>query len=1128
VIAKLLVANRGEIAIRAFRAAYELGMGTVAVYTREDRLSAHRLKADESYEIGPASNPIKGYLDPAAIVAAAVENGADAIYPGYGFLSESPDLAQACEQAGLTFVGPTSDLLRLTGSKIRAQAAADAIGLPVLKQSPALTSDSDLVALANEIGYPLFVKAAAGGGGRGMRRIDDPKDLLSAVDSARREAKSAFGDDTMFLEEAVLRPRHIEVQLLGDSYGNVVHLFERDCSVQRRHQKVVEIAPAPNLDPTTRGSMTADAVRFAESIGYRGAGTVEYLLNEQGRYVFIEMNPRIQVEHTVTEETTDIDLVQSQLLVAGGKSLPELGLAQENIRQHGYALQCRITTEDPANEFRPDTGRIVAYRQPGGAGIRLDGGGAYVGATISPYFDSLLVKLTCRANTFDHAVARARRALAEFRLRGVATNLRFLQELLGDEDFAAGRLTTSFLDEHPRLMSPPPSADRATRLLSYIGDVTVNRPHGPAPTLLDPSSKLAERTKADPPSGSKQLLDKLGPEKFAAWLRAQTSLQVTDTTFRDAHQSIFATRMRTIDIVTGARQLAQTVPELLSIEAWGGATFDVALRFLYEDPWERLRRTREAAPNLAIQMLLRGRNTVGYSPYPDILAERFVHEAKSNGVDIFRIFDALNDIEQMRPAIAAALECGGLVEGSLCYTGNLSDPNERLYTLDYFLGVADDLVEAGVHVLCIKDMAGLLRAPAAEVLVSALRERFDVPLHLHTHDTTGGQLATYLAAIHAGVDAVDGAAAPMSGMTSQPSLAAIVATTDHTDRETGISLAALGDMEPYWEAVRALYAPFEGGLRAPTGTVYRHQIPGGQLSNLRQQAVALGFGHRFEEIEQLYAACNDLLGDIIKVTPSSKVVGDLALHLLASGVTPKQLLADPAGIDLPDSVIGFLHGELGTPVGGFPEPFRTKALQGRRPKFTGLELTPEDLSSLKGDNAQETLSRLLFPKPAAAQAEMTQTYGDLSVLPTRLFWYGLDRADSDVAIGLGRGVRMIVGIEAVGEPDIRGIRRVVFRLNGQIRPLDILDRSISSGVEAAEKADTNNQGHVPAPFNGVVTTTVQAGDTVKLGNQVAVIEAMKMESIISAPLSGTVTRVVLSQTAAVETNDLIVEIQPSE
>lgn len=1127
VITKLLVANRGEIAIRAFRAAYELGIKTVAIYTREDRLSAHRLKADESYEIGLPSNPIKGYLDAEAIVATAVEHGADAVYPGYGFLSESPVLAEACEQAGITFVGPNSKVLRLTGSKIRAREAAEAAGLPVLRQSPALTDQTDATALAEDLGYPIFVKAAAGGGGRGMRRVSHPDELDLAIESARREAVSAFGDDTMFLEQAVLKPRHIEVQILGDSHGNAVHLFERDCSVQRRHQKVVEIAPAPNLECSIRNAMTSDAVKFAKSINYCNAGTIEYLLDESGRYVFIEMNPRIQVEHTVTEETTDVDLVQSQLAIAGGSNLSDLNLNQDNIVQRGFALQCRITTEDPANEFRPDTGRIVAYRQPGGAGIRLDGGGAYVGADISPYFDSLLVKLTCRGNTFELAVSRAQRALAEFRVRGVSTNLRFLQELLANEDFVAGRLNTSFLDERPHLMTPAQSANRATKLLSYLGDITVNRPHGKTPTLVEPGSKLGPPKREDPPAGTKQLLDSLGPDKFASWLRDSETLRVTDTTFRDAHQSIIATRMRTIDIVTGVRQVSHSVPELFSVEAWGGATFDVALRFLHEDPWDRLRRIRQATPNIAIQMLLRGRNTVGYSPYPDVVAERFVEEAHAAGVDIFRIFDALNDIEQMRPAMKAARASGAVVEGTLCYTGNLSDPNERLYTLDYFLGVAEGLIDAGSHILCIKDMAGLLRAPAASILVEALRERFDAPVHLHTHDTTGGQLATYLAAIEAGVDAVDGAAAPLSGMTSQPSLAAIVAATDHTDQATGISLEALGDMEPYWEAVRALYAPFEGGLRAPTGTVYRHQIPGGQLSNLRQQAVALGFGDRFEEIEQLYAACNELLGDIIKVTPSSKVVGDLALYLLASDVSPERLLQDPKSVDLPDSVIGFLHGELGTPVGGFPEPFRTNALVGRRPKFTGKDLSSEDAEAIAGDDAQAALSRLLFPKPATAQSEMVERYGDLSVLPTRLFWYGIDKDDQDVAIGLEKGVRVLVGIEAVGEPDIRGIRRVVFRLNGQIRPLDILDRSVSSGVEAALKADSGIAGHVAAPFNGVVTTKVSSGDTVSAGDPIAVIEAMKMESIISAPISGRIARVVLTQTAAVESGDLIVEITPS-
>ncbi|MCL4122313.1 UNVERIFIED_CONTAM: hypothetical protein GTU68_044668 [Idotea baltica] len=1128
---KLLVANRGEIAIRAFRAAYQLDIETVAIHTFEDRNSLHRLKASEAYQIGEPGHPVRAYLDPAAIVAAAKESGADAIYPGYGFLSESPDFAEACTNAGITFVGPSVQALKLTGNKQRARNAAEEAGLPVLQQSPALTPDSDLIALSEAIGYPLFVKAAAGGGGRGMRRVENPADLAESVDAAKREALSAFGDDTVFLEEAMTDVRHIEVQVLGDSAGNVVHLYERDCSVQRRFQKVVEIAPAPNLTAAQRAELTNDAVRFAHHINYVNAGTVEFLVDASGRHVFIEMNPRIQVEHTVTEEVTDVDLVEAQLRIAAGETLADLGLDQDSIVLRGFALQCRITAEDPANDFRPDTGRLLAYRTPGGAGVRLDGSGGFVGHEITPYFDSLIVKLTCRGRSFDDAVRRAERSLAEFRVRGVATNLAFLQAVLANDDFRTGSVTTTFIDKRPELTSAAVGADRSTRLLRYLGDITVNRPHGTAPTELDPHTKLAEVTgtpvEGTPVEGSKQLLDQLGPAGFAAALRQQSALAVTDTTLRDAHQSILATRVRSIDLTRGAEAIAHATPQLLSLECWGGATFDVALRFLHEDPWKRLEALRQAAPNLCLQMLIRGRNAVGYSPYPDVVARTFVAEAHRTGVDIFRVFDAFNDIEQMRPAIEAAIEVGAVAEGTICYSGNLTDPAEDLYTLDYYLGVAEKLVDAGSHILCVKDMAGLLRAPAATKLITALRERFDTPVHLHSHDTSGGQLATYVAAVNAGVDAVDGAAPPLSGMTSQPSLSAIIAATEHTERDTGLSLDAVGQLEPYWEAVRALYKPFEAGLTSPTGTVYKHEIPGGQLSNLRQQAIALGLGDRFEEVENLYAACNVLLGRPIKVTPSSKVVGDLALHLVASGVTPEQLETDPESVDLPESVIKFLHGELGTPPAGFPEPFRTMALVGRTYTPTALELDPSDEAALQGDDVRKVLNRLLLPGPAKSHEEQAARYGNLAVLPSRIFWYGLDLNQADRYVELRPGVKVLVGLEAVGEPNDDGIRSVVFRLNGQFRPIDIRDRQAASNVVESEKASAQNPGHVPAPFRGVVNVTVSPGDIVEAGDSVAVIEAMKMESAISAAVAGTVTRVVVPPAAAVEPGDLIIEIRPA-
>ena len=1124
-ITKLLVANRGEIAIRAFRAAVELGIDTVAIHTFEDRNSLHRVKADEAYQIGETGHPVRAYLDVEAIVATAVRSRADAIYPGYGFLSESPDLAEACADAGIVFVGPDARTLELTGNKMRARDAADAAGLPVLRQSAEIAGTEQALEVANSIGFPLFVKATAGGGGRGLRRVHRADYLAEAIASARREAESAFGDSTVFLEEAVTDARHIEVQVLGDG-TEAVHLFERDCSVQRRFQKVVEIAPAPDLDAGKRTELCSDAVRFASHIGYKNAGTVEFLLSDDGRHVFIEMNPRIQVEHTVTEEVTDVDLVQAQLRIAGGASLADLGLTQDAISVRGTAVQCRVTAENPADDFRPDTGRIVVYRQPGGAGIRLDGGGGYVGADITPYFDSLIVKLTCRGHTFEAAVTRAQRALAEFRVRGIGTNLAFLQALLADRDFRRGGVKTNFLEDRQHLTHAAIGGDRATRLLLYIADITVNQPYGKAPTRIEPETKLP-RDRTFVATGSKQLLDELGPDGLATWLRDRTSLAVTDTTLRDAHQSILATRLRTIDLVAGAGELARSLPGLFSLECWGGATFDVALRFLHEDPWDRLVRIRDAAPNVMLQMLLRGRNTVSYVASPDAVVARFVEEAKAAGIDLFRIFDALNNVDQMRPAIDAVLAVGGVAEGTLCYSGDLLGPSEDLYTLDYYLDIADQLVQTGVHILCIKDMAGLLRAPAARTLVTALRSRFDTPVHLHTHDTAGGQLATYLAAIDAGVDAVDGAAPPLSGMTSQPSLSAIIAATDSTDRETGLSVDSVGSMEPYWEAVRRVYGPFEAGLAAPTATVYRHEIPGGQLSNLRQQAIALGLGHRFEEVERLYAACDKVLGRPIKVTPSSKVVGDLALHLVASGVTPEELEQAPHLVDLPDSVIGFLHGELGIPAGGFPEPFRTRALAGRRERVAPREPTPEEVAALDGDDRRAALSAMLFSRPAAAQAEMGVRYGDLSVLPSTVFWFGLDvDDDDDIVIELEPGVRIIVGLEAIGEPDSDGRRSVVFRLNGQLRPIEIIDKSVSPTSTLTEKADPNHPGHIGAPFRGLINIVVSIGDRIQAGDTVATIEAMKMESTISTPIGGQVERVVIAPSASVEPGDLVLIVRP--
>ncbi len=1121
---KVLVANRGEIAIRAFRATYELGLRSVAVYAYEDRNSLHRQKADESYLIGERGHPVSAYLDIDSLIAVALRCGADAIYPGYGFLSENPALATACSENGITFIGPPAEVLRLAGNKVRALEAAKGAGLPTLRTTAGSTIGTDLIPLADEIGFPLFVKAAAGGGGRGLRRVDRSSALPDAIDAARREAASAFGDETVFLEQAVIRPRHIEVQVLGDTQGNIVHLYERDCSVQRRHQKVIEVAPAQNLDPATRDQLCADAVAFANSIGYQNAGTVEFLVDERGEHVFIEMNPRIQVEHTVTEEVTGVDLVRAQFAIAAGRSLSELGLEQDAIFVQGCALQCRITTEDPSNDFRPDTGRISGYRSADGAGIRLDGGTLHAGAEVLPYFDSLLIKMTARGRTWPETVARARRAVTEFRIRGVATNITFLQAVLDNVDFKAGRATTALLDEYPELLRARTSTDRGSKLLAYLADVTVNRPHGELPTSVIPRDKLPKiDLQTPPPAGSRDRLLELGAAQFCADLRSATVPGITDTTFRDAHQSLLATRLRSDDILMAAPYIARLTPQLLSIEAWGGATYDVALRFLHEDPWKRLEMLRLAVPNICIQMLLRGRNTVGYTPYPETVARHFVEEAATSGIDIFRIFDALNDVEQMRPAIEAVLNTHAIAEGALCYTGDLSSPNEKTYNLDYYLNIAEGLVEAGVHMLCIKDMAGLLRPPAAVTLVSALRERFDLPVHLHTHDTAGGQLATYLAALEVGVDAIDGAHAPMAGTTSQPSLSAIVASTDNSRFETGISLDALSALEPYFEDLRHLYAPFESGLPGPTGRVYQHEIPGGQLSNLRQQATALGLGDRFEDVERLYAASNKILGNIVKVTPSSKVVGDLALQLAASGADPDEFEREPERFDIPDSVLGFLAGELGTPANGFPEPFRSRALEGRWPTLAEPIISDEDAALLEGPERQRTLSRLLFPSPTREFEESKDAYGDLSKLSTRAFLYGL-RHGEELEVELEPGVALLYGLEAIGDADERGMRTVVCTLNGQFRPIAVRDRSLGTEAPSAERADLNDPSQVAAPFTGVVTIRVAIGDEVTAGTVVATIEAMKMEAGITAAVSGTIGAITVENVSPVRAGDLLMRI----
>ncbi|MGO2528061.1 MAG: pyruvate carboxylase, partial [Microbacterium gubbeenense] len=898
---------------------------------------------------------------------------------------------------------------------------------------------------------------------------------------------------------------------------------------------VVELAPAPNLDPEIAKALHRHAVAFAESIGYINAGTVEFLLEttgpRKGEVVFIEMNPRIQVEHTVTEEVTDVDLVQSQMRIASGETLEDLGLSQENIVLHGAAMQTRITTEDPASGFRPDTGKITTYRSPGGAGIRIDGGTTAAGSQISPHFDSMLAKLTVRGRDFPTAVARARRALAEFRIRGVSTNIPFLRAVLDDPAFVAGDLSTSFIDERPELLEGRVSKDRGTKLLRWMVDRTINKPYGERPALTDPRTKLpAIDLSAAAPAGSRNRLQELGPEGFAKALREQKALGVTETTFRDAHQSLLATRVRTKDLLNVAPHVARLESQLLSVEAWGGATYDVALRFLGEDPWARLEQLREALPNVAIQMLLRGRNTVGYTPYPTEVTDAFVEEAAATGIDIFRIFDALNDVDQMRPAIDAVRQTGtSVAEVALCYTGDLLNPAEDLYTLDYYVRLAERMVDAGAHILAIKDMAGLLRPAAAAKLVTALRREFDLPVHLHTHDTAGGQLGTLLSASAAGADAVDAASATMAGTTSQPSLSSLVAALAHTNRDTGLDLQSVADLEPYWESVREVYAPFESGLRGPTGRVYTHEIPGGQLSNLRQQAIALGLADDFELIEDMYAAADRMLGRIPKVTPSSKVVGDLALHLAAVKADPADFEANPEKYDVPDSVVSFMAGELGELPGGWPEPFRTKVLAGRDIKTGITPISDEDSEALAGDSASRRarLNHLLFPQPTAVFEENQRKFGDISLLDTDDYLYGLEPGREHV-VELEKGVDLYMVLESIGDADEKGIRSVMTTLNGQLRPVEARDESIEVDVHEAEKADRGNTGHVAAPFSGVVTLKTAPGDHVEAGQPVASIEAMKMEAAVSATTTGVVERVAIAQTQQVDAGDLLVVITPAE
>jgi len=1144
-IRKLLIANRSEIAIRVMRAATELGIRTVGIYSNEDRFALHRFKADESYLVGAGKKPIQAYLDIDDIVRIAREAGADAIHPGYGLLSENPDFADACARNGLAFVGPTAEVMRTLGNKVAARNAAAAVGVPVMPATGPLPEDFDAAqALAAAVGYPLMLKASWGGGGRGMRVIESADDLRSLLDVARREAKAAFGNDEVYLEKLVRNARHVEVQVLGDRHGNAVHLFERDCSVQRRNQKVVEQAPAPYLDAAGRAALCDAALRLARAVDYTHAGTVEFLMDgDTGKFYFIEVNPRIQVEHTVTEQVTGIDIVQAQIRICEGARIGEAASGvprQADIRLTGHALQCRITTEDPENGFTPDYGRITAYRSPAGFGIRLDAGTAYSGAVITPYYDSMLVKVTAWAPNAAEAIRRMDRALREFRVRGLATNLHFLENVINHPQFVAGTCSTRFIDATPELFRFPKRRDRATRLLRFIGEVAVNGndevkgrrlPPLPLAAPLLPATDLGQPL----PPGTRDRLQALGAAGFSAWMRAQKQVLLTDTTMRDAHQSLFATRMRTADMAAIAPHYARALPELFSLECWGGATFDVAMRFLKEDPWERLARLRRAAPNILFQMLLRASNAVGYTNYADNVVRYFVQQAAKEGIDVFRVFDSLNWVDNMRVAMDAVIDTGALCEAAICYTGDLFDGRRPKYSLKYYVDMARQLERAGAHILAIKDMAGVCRPRAISTLVKALREEVGLPLHFHTHDTSGGAVASVLAAIDAGVDAVDAAMDSMSGLTAQPSLGAIVAALEGGARDPGIALDRLQPFARYWEDVRRCYAPFEADIRAGTSDVYRHEMPGGQYTNLREQARAMGLEPRWSEVAAAYADVNQLFGDIVKVTPTSKVVGDMAIFMVANELTPAEV-ADPAReIAFPDSVISLFRGEMGFPADGFPKPLQDKVLKGGQPMAgrAGAIIPPADLAALRAQGEKaidrhlsdtELASYLMYPKVFVDYAEHHRHHGDVSLVPTPVFFYGLCER-GEIAVEIDPGKTLVVRLIGRTEADDEGMVKLFFELNGQPRTVRVPKRGAAVTHASRPKAEPGNGKHVAAPMPGAVAAVaVKTGQAVTRGSPLLSIEAMKMESVITAERDGTVGTIHVVMGDKIDAKDLLLEL----
>ena len=1141
-IRKLLAANRGEIAIRIFRAATELGIGTVAIYSQEDRYSLHRYKADEAYLVGRGKGPIDAYLGVDEIIALAKEKEVDAIHPGYGFLSENPAFTERVEAAGLVFVGPTAEMQRRLGDKVAGRRAAASVGVPIIPGTDGpVEHEEELLLFAKHHGYPIMIKAAAGGGGRGMRVARDRAELLAGFEAARREAKAAFGDPTLFLERYIENPKHIEVQLLGDAHGNLVHLYERDCSIQRRHQKVVEFAPSIALDDARREAICEEALKIGRLVGYRSAGTCEFLLDREGNSYFIEMNPRIQVEHTVTEVITGRNLVQAQIRIAEGATLAEIGIPdQQAIQTRGYAIQCRITTEDPAAGFAPDTGTLKVWRTASGAGVRLDAGSAFAGAVITPHYDSLLVKVTAFALTLGEAASIMNRALQEFRIRGVKTNIPFLENVVTHPDFLAGRCDTSFMDVHPELTRVRAKKDRATKLLQFVGNVIVNGAPG-VPSRLDPT-KLREPhiphvdLTQPRPKGTKDLLREKGPEGLARWVRDQERLLVTDTTMRDAHQSLLATRFRSYDLLRIAPATSYFASDLFSLEMWGGATFDVAMRFLKEDPWERLHRLAKAVPNVCFQMLLRGSNAVGYTNYPDNVVEWFVARAAEAGVDVFRVFDSLNWTKGMRVAMEAVLRSGKLCEGAMCYTGDITDPKRDKYPLAYYVSLAKELEGMGAHVLGVKDMAGLLKPLAARKLVRALKEEVGIPVHLHTHDTSGFAGATLLEASEAGVDIVDAAISSMSGLTSQPSLNTLVAVLKNTDRDTGLDEEKLQILANYWETVREWYAPFESGLRSGTAEVYRHEIPGGQYSNFKPQVAGLGLLDRWEECKEMFRKVNMLFGDIVKVTPSSKVVGDMAMFLVKNDLQPEDVFTKGQDLAFPDSVVGMMKGMLGQPYGGFPAELQKVVLKGQEPIHCrpGELLEPADLEAerAKGEakvghklSDEGLASWILYPTVFAELERHRAEFSDSSFLPTPEFFYGMEPGQ-EMSIEIEAGKTLIVKLVTVGPLLKDGTREVFFELNGLGRTVYVRDEKGGKGDALRVKADRDNPKQVGAPMPGkIVKVCVKPGDVVAVGTPLLVTEAMKMETTVKAKQEGKVLEVRFAEGGQVEKEDLLVVLE---